>query len=53
MRAKQPEMIKWLVDHIRRMEAAFEPHIGELRQVLRTKFPKTGSKDEKAADEDA
>jgi hypothetical protein len=30
-----PEMIKWLVDHTRKLEATFEPEIQNLRQVLR------------------
>ncbi|MCX6956067.1 MAG: DUF4268 domain-containing protein [Verrucomicrobia bacterium] len=33
------EMISWLTEHIRRMEAAFGPEVDDLRQLLRTRFP--------------
>jgi hypothetical protein len=52
-RANWPKMIEWLVEHVRKLEAAFKPHISELRQLLRTKFPKTGSKDERIPSEEA
>jgi hypothetical protein len=39
-----PEMIAWLVEHIRRLEDAFEPQIADLRQALRTKFGKLEAK---------
>ncbi len=51
-RENWPEMIAWLVDHIRKLENAFKPQISDLRQTLRTKFAKTESKDEKSSGED-
>jgi len=36
-RENWPEIISWLSDHISKLEAAFKPHIPDLRQVLRTK----------------
>ncbi len=35
-----PEITKWLIDHVRQIEAAFSPEIDGIRQLLRSKFPK-------------
>lgn len=35
-----PEMIEWLVKHVRATETAFKPEIANMRQLLRTRFPK-------------
>jgi hypothetical protein len=51
-RENWPKMIAWLVEHIRRLEAAFKPHISDLRQVLRTKFPKDKIKEEETPGEE-
>lgn len=44
-REEWPKMIPWLVEHIRKMNAAFKPHIADLRQILRAKFLKAGAKE--------
>lgn len=51
-RENWPAMIAWLVEHIRKIESAFKPQINDLRQILRTKFSKNVSKDDKASGED-
>jgi hypothetical protein len=33
-----PEMIEWLTDHVRKIEATFGPEIPGLRQLLRAQF---------------
>jgi len=38
-----PEMIAWLVEKIRKLKAVFAPEIPNLRQLLRTRFPREGS----------
>ncbi len=35
-----PKMIDWLVAHIKKLNAAFDPEINNLRQLLKTRFPK-------------
>ena len=40
-RANWHQMISWLVDHVRKMEAAFKPHIPELRRGLKSRFART------------
>jgi hypothetical protein len=37
-RESWPEMIAWLVEHIQRLEKAFDPQIQPLRTVLRNQF---------------
>lgn len=51
-RENWPRMIDWLIEHLRKLETAFKPQISELRQILRTKFPKNESKDEKTSSEE-
>ena len=37
------DMIDWLVKYIRSLEATFKPEITNLRQLLRTRFPREGN----------
>ena len=39
-RESWPDMIAWLVEHIQRLEKAFDPEIQSLRTVLRVQFPR-------------
>ncbi|MDO8289187.1 MAG: DUF4268 domain-containing protein [Parvibaculum sp.] len=39
-RESWPDMIAWLVEHIQRLEKAFDPQIQSLRTVLRVHFPR-------------
>lgn len=39
-RAHWPEMVKWLIEHVKRIEAIFSPEIDGIRRLLRSKFPK-------------
>jgi hypothetical protein len=39
-KANWPEITKWLVEHVKRIEATFAPEIDGIRNLLRTKFPK-------------
>jgi hypothetical protein len=39
-RENWPAMVEWLVAHIQKLQNAFEPEIGNLKQVLRSRFPK-------------
>src|SRR5690606_33326379 len=39
-RESWPSMIKWLVEHVRRIEKTFKPQIAPLRRVLKTRFTK-------------
>ena len=38
-RENWPSMIQWLVLHVQKIEATFEPEIGNLRQLLRVTPP--------------
>lgn len=36
-----PQMIDWLVTHLRRLETTFDPYIDQLRQLLKSQVPKS------------
>jgi hypothetical protein len=40
-RENWPAMINWLVDHMKKMEKAFEPHIDSLRKLAKVRFAKS------------
>lgn len=39
-KANWPEITKWLVEYVKKIEATFAPEIDGIRNLLRTKFPK-------------
>jgi hypothetical protein len=45
-RANWKDMIKWLVEHIQRMEKAFNPHIAALRKIARMHSVKSAALDD-------
>ncbi|MBU4609719.1 DUF4268 domain-containing protein [Achromobacter sp. GG226] len=45
-RQSWPAMIDWLVEHVRRMEQAFDPEVPALRQLVRTRFARDVATDE-------
>lgn len=45
-RASWPEMIEWLVEHVKRMEKAFEKEVPALRSLVKNQFLKEATTDE-------